>query len=190
MSEHPLADIFRNGEESYQFPLLFVGTSLRCPEGIGLFILTRNGEMTIGVYRKDENGAFWETEKEEKLSPDMVLAWSAIPCKWRGLSGSSMERFLPNQDRDAYERYKKSCGIEDIQSILNEEEFSKEERTIVSGISMDTLYERFIKALDNNDYYWDCYWLTLKDVLREEIRAEKAKQEERGKTYAQQNFSN
>ena len=79
-------------------------------------------------------------------------------------------------DREAYERYKKSCLKEDLESWFDQNpdiDLSEEQYDLLVH---SNFCERFEKALSRNDAYWDAYWATVESVALEiikEIKEEK-----------------
>lgn len=67
----------------------------------------------------------------------------------------------PIQDYDAYKRYKRYLLIEDIKAKAIEMGIDLE------GKDIDRIADRVQRGLDNNDGFWECYWLSIGYELEE-----------------------
>lgn len=66
------------------------------------------------------------------------------------------EIFRPDEDMIEIGRTK--ISVADLQRKIDSREF------------MDELERKFQDALDNNDSFWESFWLTAEDVIEEEIK--------------------
>jgi hypothetical protein len=65
--------------------------------------------------------------------------------------------------REAYEKIKEEYLREDIESSAEAMEIK------LSGNTMDYVVRRVDKSLSNNDSYWDSYWMTIENILEEQL---------------------
>ena len=86
---------------------------------------------------------------------------------------------LTDEELDYFYRVcKKFYRMEDIKSKLEEmleDSEGEHEKEKINSILADTeriesIAERFDHALDNNDSYWESYWLTAKYVIEDELK--------------------